>query len=205
MDSCAVSDALDVLGHEGVVAGLVRLAGQASLVGRAVTVELGPVGQQVPGRHLGTAAIEEARPGDVIVVAHRGRTDCAGWGGNLSSAAKRSGVAGVVVDGACRDVSEADAIGFPVFARAATPRTARGRVREMAYQEVVVFGDVVVGPGDLVIADTCGVVFVRQEWEESVMTSALNIMAKEAAMSAAINAGVRVTDVMGASYEQMAP
>lgn len=204
VDTCAISDALDRLGHPGVVPGVVALAGPLRILGRAVTVELGPAGPEIPSRHLGTAAVEAASTGDVIVVAHRGRTDCAGWGGNLSLAAHLAGLSGVVVDGACRDVAEAESLGFPLFARAATPRTARGRVCEVSYQRPVIFGDLVVRPGDLVIADRCGVVFVNQDWEEPAMEAAVEIIHKEAAMWAAIKSGMPVSQVMGSSYENAA-
>jgi 4-hydroxy-4-methyl-2-oxoglutarate aldolase len=204
LDSCAVSDALDRLGHNGVVLGIRHPGGNARIVGRAVTVELGPVAKGTSSsRHLGVAAIEEAAAGDVIVIAHRGRTDCAGWGGNLSRAALRTGIAGAVVDGACRDLGEAAAIGFPVFCRDATPRTARGRVCELSYQHPVIIDGVAVHPGDLVIADECGVVFVRKDYETSVAKAAAEIMAKETAMSGAIDAGVPLREVMGADYERM--
>lgn len=203
VDSCAVSDALDRFGHPGLVQGIVPLVRTDRVVGRAVTVELGPASDAVPTRHLGTGAVEAAAPGDVIVVAHRGRMDCAGWGGILSRAAHQVGVGGVVVDGACRDVGEAEAMGFPVFGRGPTPRTARGRVVELSYQRDVVVGDVVVRPGDLVVADSSGVVVVSQAWEEPVMTAALEITRREAAMVAAVEAGTPVSQVMGAGYERM--
>jgi 4-hydroxy-4-methyl-2-oxoglutarate aldolase len=204
LDSCAVSDALDRLGYNGVVSGIRYLGGNARIVGRAVTVELGPAAQRMSSSlHLGVAAIEEATAGDVIVIAHRGRTDCAGWGGNLSRGALRKGVTGAVVDGASRDVAEAAAIGFPVFCRDATPRTARGRVCELSYQQPVIIGDVAVHPGDLVIADDCGVVFVRKDCEDSVAKAAAEIMAKESSISAAIDSGAPLRAVMGSDYERM--
>jgi regulator of RNase E activity RraA len=194
---------MDRHGHAGVVSGIFPISGSGRIFGRAVTVELGPSSGQVGTRHLGTAAIEAAVPGDIIVVGHRGRTDCAGWGGNLSLAAHLAGVAGLVIDGACRDITEAAALGFPIFGRAATPRTARGRVREVAYQQPVIVSDVVVRPGDLVIADSCGVVVVGWEHEETVMSTAVGIVVKEEAMAAAIRAGTPVSEAMGASYESM--
>src|SRR5258706_7233445 len=94
VDTCAISDALDRLGHPGVVPGVVALFGSFRLLGRAVTVELGPAVPEIASRHLGTAAVEAATTGDVIVVANRGRIDCAGWGGNLSLAAHLAGLSG---------------------------------------------------------------------------------------------------------------
>ena len=78
----------------------------------------------------------------------------------MSLGSKARGVAGALVDGACRDVAEAEELGFPVFARETTPRTARGWLRQKAVGAMVVFAGVKVGDGDLVIADDSGVAFV---------------------------------------------
>jgi len=204
LDACAVSDALDALGLEGVADGIAPLTGPARISGAVVTVELGRPRGEASQRHLCTAAIMAAEAGDVIVVAHQGRVDSAGWGGNLSRAARRAGVAGVIVDGAARDVDESREVGFPVFATAATPRTARGRTVELSWGEpVVVAGGVRVVPGDHVVADSTGVVFIAAGDLEAVVARAEAIAAKEAAMAAAIDAGTPVGEVMGAGYEQM--
>ncbi|MQA88279.1 MAG: demethylmenaquinone methyltransferase, partial [Streptosporangiales bacterium] len=104
LDSCAVSDALDVLGVRGVASGLFPVWEGARLVGRAVTVKLVPgvPPPDAPGVHLGVRAIERCGPGDVIVVDNGGRVDMGGWGGLLSLAASLKKISGVVVDGACR-------------------------------------------------------------------------------------------------------
>jgi regulator of RNase E activity RraA len=203
LDACAVSDAVDALGREGVLDGVGPLTGPARISGRVVTVELGRPGGEAAHRHLGTAAIVAAAPGDVIVVAHQGRADSAGWGGNLSRAAKRAGVAGVIVDGAARDVDESRAVGFPVFATSATPRTARGRTVEVSWGDPIEIGGLRVAPGDFVVADSTGVVFIAAADVEPVLARAEAITATEAAMAAAIDAGTPVDEVMGASYETM--
>ena len=99
-------------------------------------------GRPAASRHLGTAAIEAAQPGDVIVVEQRTGIDAAGWGGNLSLGAKLRGVAGVIVDGPARDVDEARGYDFPVFARDHTARTARGRIVETGTNVPITVGDV---------------------------------------------------------------
>jgi regulator of RNase E activity RraA len=157
----------------------------------------------VTGRHLGTAAVDASADGDVIVVANEGRVDCAGWGGLLSQAAALRGVEGVVVDGACRDVSEAVAAGLPVHARAAVAVTARGRVVELSWGEPVEVAGVRVAPGDLVIADASGVAFIPARDAERVLGAGEEIAERERAMGAALRAGTPVSDVMGLSYEQM--
>ena len=209
LDSCAVSDALDSHGLPSAVGGLRPLAAQRPAAGRAVTVLLGvpaaapAPSPRAPKRHLSTAAVDASGPGDVIVVAHQGRTDCAGWGGLLSRAAVIRGIDGVVVDGAARDLAEAAAVGLPVFASASTAVTARGRAIEVCWGEPVEFAGVRVAPGDLVLADAGGVVVIPSAHAETVLATAERIAATEAAMAAALDAGRPVSEVMGATYEEL--
>jgi regulator of RNase E activity RraA len=204
LDSCALSDACELLGlcHQ-VVTGLGHLTGRHRIAGRAVTVLLGPPTGEPASRHLCTAAIEAAGAGDVIVVAHQGRLDCAGWGGNLSRAAQARHVEGTIVDGAVRDVDEATTIGYPVFAAAATARTARQRAQEHAWGVAVEIAGVTVRPGDLVVADGSGIVFIPAADAERVVAAASRIAHREAAMAAAIDAGRPISAVMGADYERL--
>lgn len=203
LDACAVSDALDKLGLTGTSDGIHPLTGLAKIAGRVVTVKLVAADKAKPKRHLCTAAIEGATAGNVIVVEHHDRDDCAGWGGILSLAAKERGLAGTIVDGLARDVDESREAGYPVFARAATPRTARGRIVEAAWNVPVTIGGVEVSAGDLVIADGSGVVFVAREREREVLEAAELIAAREHAMARAVKDGNRVSQVMGGGYEKM--
>ena len=206
LDTCAVSDALDRCGVAGAaISQLKPLAGSGTVAGHAVTVTLGvpTPGTPASGRHLGTAAVVASGKDDVIVVAHQGRTDCSGWGGLLSRAAKARGIEGVVVDGAARDLGEADSLGFPVWALMGTPVTARTRTSELAWNEPVEIAGCPVAPGDLVIADGGGVVFIPAARAEEVVEAAERIATTEAAMAQAIDAGQPVTQVMGLSYEEL--
>ncbi|WNF01142.1 RraA family protein [Streptomyces luomodiensis] len=205
VDTCAVSDALDRHGVRGVVTGLRSLAADRPFAGRAVTVRLGPPaeGGTLPKRHLGTAAVDASGPGQVIVVDHQGRTDCAGWGGLLSRAAASRGIEGVIVDGAARDLAEAAEVGFPVHARTSTPVTARARAVEHAWGEPVTLDGLEVMPGDLVLADSGGVVVVPADRAEEIIATAERVAATEAAMAQAIDGGTPVSDVMGKTYEEL--
>jgi 4-hydroxy-4-methyl-2-oxoglutarate aldolase len=204
LDSCAVSDALDKLDIKGTVIGILPLYPTERIVGRAVTVRLKTKG---PGeettRHLCTAAVEASDPGDIIVIDHKGRTDVAGWGGILSTAATVKRVAGVIIDGATRDVDEAKGLGLPLFAKAAVPLTARGRIIEDATNEPIEIAGVAVRPGDYIIADNSGVVVVPADRAAEVAPAAEAIVAREAAMARDVLAGKSVVEVMGTNYEQM--
>ncbi|MFD2415174.1 RraA family protein [Amycolatopsis pigmentata] len=206
LGTCALSDALDALGVRGVLPGVRALAPSGPVGGRAVTVQLGPADGNVAKRHLCTAAVDSAGPGQIIVIAHPGPHEGvvpAGWGGILSLAAHRKGVEAAVVGGAVRDVDEARELGFPVFGRSATPVTARGRVVETGWGEPVVIGEVAVAPGDVVVGDENGVVVIPAGLLDDVIERGETIVAREAAIAAAVRDGVPVAEAMGRDYEKM--
>jgi regulator of RNase E activity RraA len=204
LDSCAISDALDKLGLPASVTGIHRFSTERRISGRVVTVTLAAAAGRPPtSRHLCTAAIEAARPGDIIVIEQRTGLDAASWGGNLSIGAQVRGVAGVIVEGPVRDVDDSRRLDFPVFARTHTARTARGRIVEVATNEPITVGDVTASPGDYVVADGSGVAFIPQSEAARVLEAAETIVAREEAMAAAIRAGTPISQVMGANYEQM--
>lgn len=203
-DSCTVSDALDKLGLAGAVIGLAPLTTVGKrIAGPVVTVKLGAPIEGLPKRHLGAGAIMAANKGDIIVVEHRGNTGVSGWGGLLSRGAVQRGLGGIIVDGACRDVDESREIGLPVFARQAVPVTARGRVAEHDFNCPVTIAGIAVCPGDWVIADGSGVVFVPAARIDEIIAVAEDILARETLMARDIDAGVAIGEVMGASYEDM--
>jgi regulator of RNase E activity RraA len=204
LDACAVSDALDSLKLKGAHSGLVRRSTRKRIAGTVQTVKLHamePVGGSK--RHLGTAAIEAADDLSVIVVEQRTGIDCAGWGGVLANAAKAKGVRGVIMEGPARDIDEYEEIDFPVFSRYTTPHTARGRVWEEAMGIPVQVGDAIVNPGDYVIADGSGVVFIPAARIEEILRIAERVAEKERLMTKDVLAGKPVSVVMGTNYETM--
>lgn len=204
LDSCAVSDAVDKLGLPGAVTGIARLSTNRRISGRVVTVKMVRAeGRPAPPQHLGTTAIELAQPGEVIVMEQRTGIDAACWGGNLSLGAKLRHIAGVIVDGLARDIDEALEHDFAIFARQATCHTARGRIVEAGTNVPISVGDITVEPGDYVVADASGVVFIAAGDIARVVDEADAIAARERAMVAALRAGTPISQVMGASYETM--
>src|ERR1700733_10102707 len=203
LDSCAVSDALDKLGLKGSVTGIHRYTTDLRIAGRVLTVKLDRAQGRSNTRHLCTAAIEAANPGDVIVVGQSTGLDAASWGGNLAIGAKMRGVSGVIVEGPARDIDDCRKLDFPVFARTHTARTARGRIVEVATNEPITVGDVTVTPGDYVVADGSAVVFVAQNEIARVLDTAEAIVEREEAMAQALREGNPISKVMGANYESM--
>ena len=151
--------------------------GRVKIAGPALTVDV-PAGE---GKII-VDAIEQARPGDVIVIAGKGCCNSSYWGDHRSLCAKLVGAAGVVVDGAFRDLEGCEEVGFPVFARALCCGTA-AKGGQGAINVEVSCGGVTVRPGDLIVGDVNGVIVLRPEEAEGVMERALK---KRAAQDAAL-------------------
>lgn len=195
-DSSAVSDALDRLSLTPGCGGIRPVHGHPTIVGFAVTVALEPHDGRAAGAHIGTAAVERADDSSVIVVDNGGRTDVSSWGGILSLGAVTRGVRGVIVHGAVRDAGEARELGFPVYARATTPRTARGRLQMRQDTGPVSLGEATVAEGDVVLADETGVVVVPRARAEEVLALAQAIVAGEQAIAAEVRAGTAISQAM---------
>lgn len=140
---------------------------KSKMVGRAVTVDCHP-GDNL-ALHIG---MMEAQAGDVLIFDIKGYTEAGHFGDMMATACKVKGIAGVVIDGSCRDSQDIKELGLPVFARAFNPR---GTVKESLgnVNVPVVCGGVRVNPGDIIFGDCDGVVVVPKEHEDAVFAKAL--------------------------------
>jgi regulator of RNase E activity RraA len=197
LDSCSISDALDTLGLKGAVVGIGQMwDSPTTMAGRVRTVTAAPRSAAGPATHIASPLVAAAEPGDVVVIDNHGRTDVSCWGGLLAEAAVQHNVAGVIVDGACRDVQESAALGLPLYARAAVPVSARGRIVQQHMDEPIQIAGVHVETGDYVVADRNGVAFIPQANVRQVVDLALRITARELEMAKAVRSGRSVQDVM---------
>ena len=124
-----LANALDQAGlHDNVIAHIKAVAPGFRFAGPAVTVReiTGAHGAYSSDDFAVGAIIDAAGPGDVIVI-DAGGAECSTWGGMASLAAKLKGVAGLLVDGAVRDLAEMTEFEFPAFAPHLTPTPGRPR------------------------------------------------------------------------------
>ena len=133
------------------------------IVGMACTVKI------FPGDNLMVhKALDIAHPGDIIVVDASSSYATAVIGDLISAKAKHRGIAGFVIDGLVRDLPELRSVGLPVYAKGVTPVGPLHRgPGEINFH--VSCGGIVVNPGDIICADSTGVVVVRQDFAEDIL------------------------------------
>jgi 4-hydroxy-4-methyl-2-oxoglutarate aldolase len=138
-------------------------------------------------------ALGEAGAGDVMVIATNGgsRAVC---GELFATEARRRGLAGIVVDGLCRDLRGLRGIGLPVFARGTTPRSGTA-VSRAAHGATVACGGVEVSPGDIVFGDDDGVLVAPAERIAAALETAEAIGRGERAILAAQARGAALHDL----------
>ncbi len=149
--------------------------GKGQLLGTAFTVQV------AQGDNLMFhAAMDLAKPGDVIVIDAGGFTERAIFGELMATYCKVRGIRGIVCDGAIRDAEGLAAMeDFPVYAKAVTPngpyKNGPGQINVP-----VVIGGKVVHPGDIVVGDSDGVLFIRPENARQLAEATLAVGRKEA-------------------------
>jgi 4-hydroxy-4-methyl-2-oxoglutarate aldolase len=194
-----VSDALDLLGIGGAVGAceLVPSLPNSRIVGPALTVlnKRRPVDVAISVKNrdnrLGDIEAHNlARPGDVLVV--QGVEGVSSMGGIAAAIASRQGEAGVIVDGAVRDLESSRGLGLPIWAKDLTPVTGKWRLETVGVNVEVTICRVKVRPGDLVVADATGVCFVPHAAIADVLSAAQEIAQDEDRRQKLIAAGTPI-------------
>src|SRR5690348_4360904 len=190
-----LSDVLDSFGlmHQALRPFVRPLDESLVLLGRVRTGRYEATDTVPPGHNpyaLEMDLIDGLHLGEVPVLACGGPTDwIAPWGELLSTAARARGAAGCVTDGLVRDIARIRAMRFPVFAGGIGPLDTRGRAQMVQKDAAIDIAGVHVAPGDWVMGDIDGVVFIPADRADAVFRAALDKIAAEDTTRAELEAG----------------
>lgn len=141
-------------------------------------------------------AMDQVRPGDVLVI-DRGQDERhAAWGGFMAAVAKVRGLAAVIVDGMITDPAAIIEAGVPTWARGVSPITTKLFNFGGGFNIPVSCGGISVSPGDAVLADDCGILVLPADQVAGVTAVALADQADEGTWIKRIQAGERLQDLV---------
>src|SRR5215475_14531075 len=190
--AAVVSDILDDLGHrdhtlDPAIRPLRRGEVIAGFANPFLVTEVHRIPAEPYTGEIG--ALDDIRPGEVILVAAGGSARAACWGELFSTAARARGARGSLVDGYCRDARRIAALGYPVWCRGTLPLYSKGRTAVTAWRQPAVVGGLHVRPGDLVVADADGAVGIPGGLARETVGRALEKVSKEDGVRDALAAG----------------
>jgi len=188
VEVASVSDAMEKLfGQQIYLSHHMRPIFTSKFAGFALTVKLKKEENHDPDALQGMlAAIDSGGPNSVYVMVVEDGADIAGMGGLMGTAMQARDFSGAVIDGGVRDTAYLQKIGFPVFALGTVPSTSVGHYRFAGANVPVVCDGVAVSPGDIVVADSDGVVVVPRAKAAEVLAAAQEMDFKEHSMYAYI-------------------
>jgi 3-hexulose-6-phosphate synthase/6-phospho-3-hexuloisomerase len=178
----------DALHRSGDIPGMRPVTPGVKMVGSALTVRTAPGDWAKP-----VEAIDEAKPGDVLVI-DVGNVPPAVWGELATNSAIQRKVAGVVIYGAARDVADIRALGFPLFSTLISPTAGEAK----GFGEIGVpikIAGVAISPGDWIIGDDDGVCVIPKDKAVEYTNRAMDVLEKENRMRAEILAGSTLSQV----------
>ena len=164
------------------------------IAGPAITVRAPGVDGTIVGYALG-----QVRPGDVLVIDRCGDHRHAAFGGLVAYACKVSGLAGVIIDGVATDIGEVRKYGVPLWCRGLSAVTTKRIGLAGEFCVPVSCGGVDVKPGDVIIADECGIVVLDAKEAEAAAERAIGMQEAEVKSRARLDAGEKLPDISGAT------
>jgi regulator of RNase E activity RraA len=164
------------------------------IAGPAVTVRAPGMDGTIVGYALG-----QVRPGDVLVIDRCGDQRHAAFGGLVAYACKVAGLAGIIIDGVATDIGEVRRYKVPLWCRGLSAVTTKRIGLAGEFCVPVSCGGVAVNPGDVIIADECGIVVLDRAEAEAAAERAIGMQEAEAASRKRLDSGEKLPDISGAT------
>lgn len=180
--------------HEGFMDYTIRcIIKGAKVVGPAFTIKTAGADSTVVHK-----AMEIVEKGDVVVVDRCGDMRHACWGSVVTLAASVRGVAGGIIDGLATDGEEIEKVGFPLYCKGITALTTKLLGYGGEINTVIQCGGVVVKPGDLIVADSNGILVLDPEIAKPLGEKALEMQEREKGLIARLKNGESLPKITAA-------
>jgi regulator of RNase E activity RraA len=142
-------------------------------------------------------ALGQLRPGDVLVVDRVGDRRHAACGGGVCFAARAAGALGIIIDGPATDIGEIRQYGLPVWARGLSAVTSKRTFTHGEFCVPITCGGVAVMPGDAVLADENGILFLKPDMIEATAKRGIEMQAAEGPRLERVAKGERLPEING--------
>jgi 3-hexulose-6-phosphate synthase/6-phospho-3-hexuloisomerase len=188
LEQVSAANLSDALHRGGVLEDIRPLFRGIKMTGRALTVRTYPGDWSKP-----VQAIDTAEKGDIIVIDACG-VGPAIWGELATHSALQRGVAGVVIDGAIRDINDIRQMRFPAYSRLITPNAGEPK----GFGEIgvpVIVGGKKVETGDWIVGDDDGVVVLPKSIATEYANRAMDVLERENRIRAEIKEGSTLSKV----------
>lgn len=179
----------DAMHRKGSMTGIFSVCGNVKMVGKAITVQTFAGDWAKP-----VEAIDVADRDDILVINNDGGLHIAPWGELATRSCIQRGIAGVVIDGAVRDVDDIRALHFPLFAKAIVPNAGEPKGMGEINTEIQCCGQIV-RPGDWIIGDESGVVVIPARHALEIARRALEVRKNEERIREEIRRGSTLSQV----------
>jgi 4-hydroxy-4-methyl-2-oxoglutarate aldolase len=139
--------------------------------------------------------LDELKPGHVVIWNANGDDHASHWGGVMTRASLKRGVKGAIIDGGIRDTKDILDQKFPIWYRYRTSSGALSHTKLVAYQVPIYVGDVIVKPGDILMADIDGALCIPRKLAVAVLERAEAIERNEGEIKEWVDAGLTAEEI----------